>query len=186
MVIWYVHILIIWKYCFCSVAQSCLTLCNPMDCDMPAPFPVLHCLLESAQTYIHWAGDAIQPSHPLVLFSSCPGSFPASWSFQMSQFFTSSSQSIGASGPASVVPINIQGWFPLGKEWMIHIRWIVLELPYRNLLSLICVGEILIKKETCAWDLNIVQKVAFLDPKSCNSRRQHKESNVWRTRGVNQ
>ena len=59
-------------YC-CSVAQLCLTLCDPMDCSMPA-FPVLHCLLEFAQTYIwvkdvHWVNDAIQPSHPLSPFS---------------------------------------------------------------------------------------------------------------------
>ena len=131
-----------------------------------------------------WCHPTISAS--VVLFSSYPESFPTLWSFPMSQFFISGGQSIGASAPASVLPINIQGWFPLGKEWMIHIQWIVLELPYRKLLSLICVGEILIKKGTCAWDLNIVQKVAFLDPKSCNSRRQHKESNVWRTRGVNQ
>ena len=39
------------------------TLCNPMNCSMPG-FPVLHCLLEFAQTHVHWVGDAIQPSHP--------------------------------------------------------------------------------------------------------------------------
>ena len=49
---------------FSSVAQSCLTLCNPMDCSMPG-FPVHHQLLESAHTHVHWVGDAIQPSHPL-------------------------------------------------------------------------------------------------------------------------
>ena len=74
-----------------------------------------------------WCHHTISSS--VVLFPSCPESFPASWSFPMSQFFTSSGQSIGASAPGSVVPINIQGWFPLRKEWMIHIRWIVLELP---------------------------------------------------------
>ena len=50
--------------CCCSVAQLCLTLCNPMDCSMPG-FPVLHHLPELAQTHVHWVGDAIQPSHPL-------------------------------------------------------------------------------------------------------------------------
>ena len=50
-------------YC-CSVAKLCLTLCNPMDCSRPG-FPVLHYLLEFAQTHVHWVGDAIQPSHPL-------------------------------------------------------------------------------------------------------------------------
>ena len=43
---------------FSSVAQSCLTLCNPMDCSMPG-IPVLHCLLEFADTHVHWVGDAI-------------------------------------------------------------------------------------------------------------------------------
>jgi len=49
----------------CWVAQSCLTLCNPMDCSTPG-FPVLHYLLEFAQTQVHQVGDAIQPSHPLL------------------------------------------------------------------------------------------------------------------------
>ena len=49
---------------FSSVAQSCLTLCNPMDCSTPG-LPVHHQLQESTQTHVHWVGDAIQPSHPL-------------------------------------------------------------------------------------------------------------------------
>ena len=49
---------------FSSVAQSCPTLCDPMDCSTPS-LPVHHEQLESAQTHVHWAGDAIQPSHPL-------------------------------------------------------------------------------------------------------------------------
>ena len=49
---------------FSSVAQSCPTLCDSMDCSMPG-FPVQHQLLEVAQTHVHWVGDAIQPSHPL-------------------------------------------------------------------------------------------------------------------------
>ena len=50
--------------CCCSVAQSCPTLCVPMDCSTPG-FPGLHRLLELAQTPVHWVGDAIQPSRPL-------------------------------------------------------------------------------------------------------------------------
>ena len=50
--------------CCCSVAQSCPTLCDPMGCSMPG-LPVLHYLLEFAQTHVHWVGDAIQPSYPL-------------------------------------------------------------------------------------------------------------------------
>ena len=49
---------------FSSVAQSCPTLCNPMDCSMPG-LPVHHQLPEFTQTHIRWVGDAIQPSHPL-------------------------------------------------------------------------------------------------------------------------
>ena len=50
---------------FSSVAQSCPTLCNPMDCSMPG-LPVHHQLLEFTQTHIHRVSDAIQPSHPLL------------------------------------------------------------------------------------------------------------------------
>ena len=49
---------------FSSVTQSCLTLCNPMDCSMPG-FPIHHQLLEPTQSHAHCVGDAIQPSHPL-------------------------------------------------------------------------------------------------------------------------
>ena len=54
--------------CCCSVAKLC-RLCNTMDGSMPG-FPVLHHLLEFAQTHIHWVGDGIQPSHPLLSPSS--------------------------------------------------------------------------------------------------------------------
>ena len=49
----------------CSVTQLCMTLCNPADCSKPG-FPVLHYLLEFAQTQVHWVDDAIQPAHPLL------------------------------------------------------------------------------------------------------------------------
>ena len=50
---------------FSSVTQSCLTLCNPMNCSTPG-LPVHHQLLEFTQTHVHRVSDAIQPSHPLV------------------------------------------------------------------------------------------------------------------------
>ena len=50
--------------CCCSVAQSCLILCNFTDCSTPV-FPVVHHLPELAQTHVHWVRDAIQPSKPL-------------------------------------------------------------------------------------------------------------------------
>ena len=58
----------LWSYC-CSVAKSCLTLCDPMDCSTPGS-PVLHYLPKLAQTHVHWVSDAIQPSHHLLLLSS--------------------------------------------------------------------------------------------------------------------
>ena len=60
--VWYVHMCVLVQ--FSSVAQSCLTLCNPMDCSTPG-FPVHHQHLDLAQTHVYQAGDAIQPSHPL-------------------------------------------------------------------------------------------------------------------------
>ena len=53
-----------WEIQFSSVAQLCLTVCDPMDCSMPG-FPVHHQLPEFTQTHVHWVGDAIQPSYPL-------------------------------------------------------------------------------------------------------------------------
>ena len=50
---------------FSSVAQSCLTLCNPTDCSTPG-LPVHHQLLELAQTHVHLVGDVTEPSHPLL------------------------------------------------------------------------------------------------------------------------
>ena len=62
---------------FSSVAQSCPTLCDPMDCSMTG-FPIHHQLLELAQTHVHQVGDAIQPSHPL--------SSPSPPAFNLSQY----------------------------------------------------------------------------------------------------
>ena len=59
----------------CSVAQSCPTLCDPMDRNTPG-FPVLHHLAEHAQTHVHWVGDAIQPSHALYPLLLLPSIFP--------------------------------------------------------------------------------------------------------------
>ena len=53
------------QFQFSSVPQSCLTLCDPMNCNMPG-LPVYHQLPEFTQTHVHWVSDAIQPSHPLL------------------------------------------------------------------------------------------------------------------------
>ena len=109
-----------------SVAQSCPTPCNPMDCSMPG-FPVHHQLPELAQTHVHWIGDAIQPSHLLsshhLIFChplfSCLQSFPESRSFPTNQFFTSGGQSIGVSASTSVLPMNKHsGLISFRMDWL--------------------------------------------------------------------
>ena len=115
--------------CCCSVAQSCPTLCNPMDCSRPG-LSVLHHLLELAQIHVHWVGDAIQPSHSVIPFSSCLQSFPASGSFLMSQFFASAGQSTGASASASVLPTTIGTNLLL--DWL---DLLAVQGPHRSLLQ---------------------------------------------------
>ena len=61
---WRSHLLSFGSVQFSSVAQSCPALCDPMNCSTPG-LPVHHQLPEFTQTHVHWAGDAIQPSHPL-------------------------------------------------------------------------------------------------------------------------
>ena len=101
---------------FSSVAQPCMTLCDPMDRSTPA-FAVHHQLPELAQTHVHWFSDAIISSSLIPFY--CLQSFPASRSFPMSQFFPLGGQSIGLSASASVLPINTQEWFPLGLTGLI-------------------------------------------------------------------
>ena len=81
---------------------------TPLTCSTPG-FPVHHQLLKLAQPHVHRVGDAIQPYPPVIPFFSCLQSFPASGSFQMSQFFTPGGQNIGIPTTASVFPMTIQG-----------------------------------------------------------------------------
>ena len=107
---------------FSPVTQSCPTLCDPMDCSMPG-FPVHHQLPEPIQTHVHWVGDVIQLSHPLSSPSLPAFNLPsASGSFQMSQFFASGGQRMEVSASASVLPMNIQDWFPLGWTGLISLQ----------------------------------------------------------------
>ena len=104
---------------FSSVAQLCLTLCNPMDCSTPG-LPAHHQLPEFTQTHVLWVSVAIETSLSSVIpFSSSLQYFPASGSFAMSWFFPSGGQSIGVSTSASVLPMSIQDWFLLGwTNWI--------------------------------------------------------------------
>ena len=95
-----------------AVAQSCSTLCDFMDCSTPG-------LPELTQTHVHQVGDALQPSHPM--------SSPSHPAFNLSQhqgLFRWAAlhigwPTIGVSASASVLPMNIQDWFPLGfTSWI--------------------------------------------------------------------
>ena len=97
----------------CSVAQSCPTLCDPMDCNTLG-HPVLHhpqSLLKLIPLSWWWHPTI---SSSVVPFSSCLQSFSASGSFPVSHLLVSGGQSMGSSTSASVLPMNIQDWFPLG------------------------------------------------------------------------
>ena len=103
---------------FSSVTQSCPTLCDHMDHSTPG-LPVHYQLPEFTQScpLSRWCHPTI--SFSVIPFSSCPQSFPASGSFQMSQLFTSGGQNIGVSASSSVLPVNTQDWSPLGwTSWI--------------------------------------------------------------------
>ena len=106
-----------------SVSQLCPTLCDPMNRSTPG-LPVHHqlSLLEFTQAHAHQVSDAIQPSHPVVPFSTCPQSLPASGSFPMSQLFAWGGQSTGVSASASVLLMNTQDWSPLGWTGWISLQ----------------------------------------------------------------
>ena len=96
------------------VAQSCLTLCDPhglQHARLPCSSPTPRACSNSCSLH-QWRHPTISSS--VILFSSCLQSFPASGSFLMSQLFTSGGQSIEVSASTSVLPVNIQDWFPLG------------------------------------------------------------------------
>ena len=99
----------------------CPTLRDPIDCRTPG-FPVLDDLPELAQTHVHRVSDAIQPSHPLSSPSPPAFSLSQHQGFLMSQLFASGGLSIGASASASVLPMNNQGWFPLGLIGLIFLQ----------------------------------------------------------------
>ena len=84
-----------------SVAQSCPTICDPMNCSTPG-LPVHHHLPEFTQSHVHRRHPAI--SFSVIPFSSCPQSLPASKSFPMSQLFAWGGQSTGVSALASFFP----------------------------------------------------------------------------------
>ena len=129
--IWKTKVLHVFPFCvnltipvrkFSSVAQLCLTLCDPHGSQQarpPCPSPTPGVYPNSCPSS-WWSYPTISSS--VIPFSSCPQSFPASESFQMSQFVASGGQSIGVSAPASVLPMNIQDWSPLGWTGYISLQ----------------------------------------------------------------
>ena len=102
------------KIQFSSVAQSYSNSLRPHGLQQPrppCPLPTLS-LYSNSCPFSQWCHPTV--SYSIIPFSFCPQSFPASGSFQMSQLFASSGQSIGVSASTSVLPMNTQDWFPLG------------------------------------------------------------------------
>ena len=102
----------------CSAAQSCLTPCDPMNCSMLASLSFT-ISWSSLTTRVHWVGDAVQPSPPLC---SPPPAFNLSQHqglFSMVDSLHPGGKSTGASASVSVLPMNIQDWFPFGLTGLI-------------------------------------------------------------------
>ena len=117
---------------FSSVAQSCPTLWDPMNCSMPG-LPVRHQLPDPTQTHVHWVGDATQPSHPLS--SPSPPALNLSQHQGLFQWVNSShevAKSIGVSASTSNFPMNTQDWSPLGWTGWISLQSKGLSRVYSN------------------------------------------------------
>ena len=103
----------------CSVVSDSLRPHEPQHARLSCPSPTSRACSNSCQLS-WWCHPTISSS--LVLFSSCPWSFPESRSSPMSWMFASGGQSIGASASVSVLPMNIQDWFPLGLTGLISLQ----------------------------------------------------------------
>ena len=103
----------------CAVLANSLRPHGLQHTRLPCPSPSPRACSNSCPLS-QWCHPTISSS--AVPYSSCPQSFPASGYFPMSQLFTSGGQSIGASASASVLPMNIQDWFPLGLTGWISLQ----------------------------------------------------------------
>ena len=123
-----------------EVAQSCLTLSDdPMDYSLPGSS--IHGIFQAR--VLEWGAIAFSDplsrwchltiSSSVIPFSSCLQPFPTSVSFLMSQLFTSGGQSIGVSVSTSVLPMNIQDWFPLGWTGWVSLQFKELSRVLSNI-----------------------------------------------------
>ena len=115
----------------CSIIQSCPTLCDPMDCSIAGSlfFSIFQSLLELMSI------ESVMPSNHLVLCCPLllqPSIFPRIRVFSNESVFASSGQSTRASASASVLPVNIQGWFPLGLTGLISLQFKGLSRVFSN------------------------------------------------------
>ena len=130
---------IIFGYCVSSVqfshsfVSNCLWPYGLEHARLPCPSPTPGACSNSCPSS-RWYQPTISSS--VVLFSSRLQSFPASGSFTVGHFFTSGGQSIGASASASVLPMNIQDWFPLGLSALISVSfslyWLIFPLTHSS------------------------------------------------------
>ena len=121
------------KFCFllfsCSVMSNSLWSHRLQHARLPCPSPS-HGACSNSCASSGWCHPAI--SSFVVPFSSCPQSLPASGSFLMNQFFASGGQGIGGSASASVLPMNIQDWFPLGWTGLFSLQYKGLSRVFFN------------------------------------------------------
>ena len=104
----------------CSVTQSCLTLCDPMDCSMPGfSFTITQSLLKLMSVESVMPSNHLVLCHPLFLL---PSIFLSIKVFSSESLFASGGQSTRASASASVLPVNIHGWFLLGFTGLISLQ----------------------------------------------------------------
>ena len=127
---------VLFPCCHFSVTQSCLALCNPMDYSTPG-FPDPHHLLEFARVHVHWISDGIQPSHPLSSPSRPAFNlFRHQGLFQWVNSLHQVNKVLELQASASVFPMNIQDWFPLGLTDLISLQSKkYISIPFQILFS---------------------------------------------------
>ena len=137
---------------------SCVQLCDPMDCSTtrpPCPSLIPRACSDSCPLS-QWCYPTISSS--VALFSFCLQFFPASGSFPMSQLFTSGGQSMGASASVSVLPVSIQGWFPLRLTGLVSLlSKVAFVKHYARLWDKLCPLSHLIFWATL-WDVHFTDK----------------------------
>ena len=115
-IFWYIFFKVQFSH---SVMIDSLQPHEPQHARAPCPSPTPGVYSNSCP-FSRWCHPTISSS--VIPFSSCPQSFPASGSFQVSQLFTSGGQNIGVSASTSVLPINTQDWSPLGWTGWISLQ----------------------------------------------------------------